>query len=784
MLKHHLLLTIRNFKRFKNAFFINITGLSTGLACAILIFLWVSDELKIDAFHANSERLFQVMEHQQYADEIMTTWSTPGILAESLKDEIPEIELAATTTWINSFTLSVGEKNLKSDGYYVGEDYFNIFSYDLLQGNPSLVLKDKSSIVISKDLAISLFGNEEDAVGKQVEFQHEKTFLVSGVFENIPPNSSFQFDFVLSFEAFKDENEWVLEWGNNGPPTYVLLQNGVDAQVVSDKIANYIKTKDEDSHVTLFLKKYADQYLYGNYENGKEAGGRIEYVHLFSIIALFILAIACINFMNLSTARASRRTKEVGIKKALGIKRYGLIAQFMSESIVISVFALVLSILMVWLVLPEFNSITDKNIYLNFTIEQLSLFFGIAILTGILSGSYPALYLSGFNPVVVLKGQLRTSLGELWVRRGLVIFQFFLSIVLIVSVLVIYNQISFVQNKNLGYDKENIIYFSIEGRLTENIDTFLEELKKKPGVKAASSIGHTLSGRNNNTMGLEWEGKDPEANILFENVRVNYGMLEALGIEMKEGRTFSRDFSTDTSKIILNEAALKVMGLKDPIGKTIRLWDEYDMEIIGIAKDFHFQSLHSPVNPLFFWVRPENTWYVMARIEAGKEKETIASLTDFYQDYNPGFSFDYHFLDENYERMYAAELRVSSLSKYFAALAIIISCLGLLGLAAFTAERRIKEIGIRKALGSSSFNILLLLTGDFTKMVLVAIGLALPVSYWAINTWLERFSFRIDLEIWFFIIAGFIALLIAWLTVGSQAIRAARINPAKCLKDQ
>ena len=784
MLKHHLLLTIRNFKRFKNAFFINITGLSTGLACAILIFLWVSDELKMDAFHANSERLFQVMEHQQYADEIMTTWSTPGILAESLKDEIPEIELAATTTWINSFTLSVGEKNLKSDGYYVGEDYFNIFSYDLLQGNPSLVLKDKSSIVISKDLAISLFGNEEDAVGKQVEFQHEKTFLVSGVFENIPPNSSFQFDFVLSFEAFKDENEWVLEWGNNGPPTYVLLQNGVDAQVVSDKIANYIKTKDEDSHVTLFLKKYADQYLYGNYENGKEAGGRIEYVHLFSIIALFILAIACINFMNLSTARASRRTKEVGIKKALGIKRYGLIAQFMSESIVISVFALVLSILMVWLVLPEFNSITDKNIYLNFTIEQLSLFFGIAILTGILSGSYPALYLSGFNPVVVLKGQLRTSLGELWVRRGLVIFQFFLSIVLIVSVLVIYNQISFVQNKNLGYDKENIIYFSIEGRLTENIDTFLEELKKKPGVKAASSIGHTLSGRNNNTMGLEWEGKDPEANILFENVRVNYGMLEALGIEMKEGRTFSRDFSTDTSKIILNEAALKVMGLKDPIGKTIRLWDEYDMEIIGIAKDFHFQSLHSPVNPLFFWVRPENTWYVMARIEAGKEKETIASLTDFYQDYNPGFSFDYHFLDENYERMYAAELRVSSLSKYFAALAIIISCLGLLGLAAFTAERRIKEIGIRKALGSSSFNILLLLTGDFTKMVLVAIGLALPVSYWAINTWLERFSFRIDLEIWFFIIAGFIALLIAWLTVGSQAIRAARINPAKCLKDQ
>jgi len=784
MLKHHLLLTFRNFNRFKNAFLINLAGLSTGLACTMLIFLWVNDELSIDSFHKKTDRLFQVREHQQYAEEIMTTTSTPGILAEALKDEIPEVEYSATTTWINNSTISVGEKNVKAEGFHVGEDYFNIFSFPLIEGDPSQVLADKSSIVISESLAISLFGNVEEAVGKQVEYQHAKTFLVSGVFENIPNNSSYQFEFVLSFEDFKDDNDWVLNWGNNGPRTFLTLKEGTNAAEVDEKIADFIKTKEEDSHVTLFLKKYADNYLYGRYENGKLSGGRIEYVQLFSVIAIFILAIACINFMNLSTARASRRTKEVGIKKALGIKRSGLIAQFMSESILVALLSLIIAILIVWLVLPEFNTITDKKIVLDFNLIQISFFLGITLFTGFIAGSYPALYLSGFNPVKVLKGQLRTSLGELWVRRGLVIVQFFLSVILIVSVLVIYTQIEFVQNKNLGYDKENVIYFETEGRVEENLETFLQELNKQPGVVSASSIGHTLNGRNNNTMGLDWEGKDPDANILFENVRVNFDMLETLDIQIKEGRSFSREFSTDTSKIIINEAALKVMGLEDPIGKTIKLWDEYDLEIIGIAKDFHFQSLHAPVNPLFFVVNPRNTWFIMARLEAGREKETIARITDFYQAYNPGFTFDYQFLDDSYQRMYTAELRVSALSKYFAGLAIIISCLGLLGLAAFTAERRVKEIGIRKALGSSSFNILLLLTGDFTKMVLIAICFALPVSYWAISIWLDKFTFSIDLELWFFIIAGALAMVIAWLTVGSQALRAARVNPAKCLKDQ
>ncbi|MEM1136118.1 MAG: ABC transporter permease, partial [Bacteroidota bacterium] len=436
MFKHYLLLALRNFKRFKNSLFINLTGLSTGLACTMLIFLWVNDELNMDSFHKKDARLYQVMEHQKYSDEIMTTTSTPGVLAETLKEEIPEVEFAATTTWVESNTLTFGENNIKAKGYHVGADYFNIFSYGLIQGDPTQVLADKSSIVISEDLANKLFGTYEGAVGKQIEFQHEKTFLVSGVFKGTPKQSSEQFDFVLSFEEYKDENEWVLSWGNNGPKTFIILREGSNPDEVDKKIADFIKGKNEESLVTLFLKRYSEKYLYGRYENGKPSGGRIEYVRLFSIIAVFILVIACINFMNLSTARASRRTKEVGIKKALGVKRGDLIGQFMGESLLIAFISLCIALLLVWVALPEFNTITDKQITLDFSLNQFLGFLAITILTGIISGSYPALYLSSFQPVKVLKGELRTSLGELWVRRGLVIFQFALSVLLIVSVLV------------------------------------------------------------------------------------------------------------------------------------------------------------------------------------------------------------------------------------------------------------------------------------------------------------------------------------------------------------
>ncbi|MEM6525710.1 MAG: ABC transporter permease [Bacteroidota bacterium] len=786
MLKHNLILAYRNFKRFTSSFFINLIGLSTGLACALFIFLWVNDEMSMNTFHEKSDRLYQVLEHQQYADHIMTTTSTPGVLAEALKEEIPEIEYAATTTWINSNTLTVEDRNITTRGYHVGSDFFNIFSFKLTQGDADLVLAEKTNIVISEELAIKLFDTTEDIIGRQVEFQHNKLFQVSGVFERNPRNSSIQFEYVMSFEEFKENNGWVLSWGSNGPRTFVILNEGTDAGEVSEKIADFVTQKGEQTNVTLFLDQYTNRYLYGRFENGKRSGGRIEYVRLFGAIAVFILVIACINFMNLSTARASRRAKEVGIKKSIGANQGMLVFQYLFESILIALLSFGVAILIVWVTLPQFNFITDKEISIDLTDPRLiTWFLGITVVTGVLAGSYPALYLSGFKPVKVLKGEVKGSIGELWARRGLVIFQFTLSIVLIVAVLVIYKQIEFVQNKNLGYNKDNVIYFASEGRIDANLETFLNEVKVIPGVISASSSGHTFMGRNNNTSGLSWEGKNPDDKILFENVRVNHEFLETMGVEIVDGRSFSRDSPSDTAKIIFNETAIRIMGYEDePIGRVIRMWDEIDLEIVGVAKDFHFQSLHTTVQPLFFRLTPEETWNVMVRIEAGKEKETLAALTAFYSDFNPGFAFEYQFLDEEYRAMYAAEQRVATLSQYFAGFAIIISCLGLFGLAMFTAERRLKEIGIRKALGSSAANIVYLLSGDFTKMVLISILIALPLSYYLIEMWLQRFAFKIDLEIWFFGVSGLIALVIAWLTIGSHAVKAANTNPARCLRDE
>lgn len=785
MFRHNLLVIYRNFKRFKSTFFINLTGLSAGLACSLLIYLWVNDELSIDKFHEKDAQLFQVMENRVQAQGILTAQSTSGSLAETLKSDMPEVEYAISSKQFVA-TLSEGNNDFRSKGRYAGKDIFNMYSYGLQQGDANQVLSDKNSIVISERLAQNLFHTTENVIGKLVEFQHEKQFTVSGVFKGTPPNSSEQFDFVVSYELYKELYPNSVHWGNSGPDTFVLLKSGTDVNQFNKKIANLVKTKTngEVTHRTLFVRPFSSGYLYGKYENGLTAGGRIEYVRLFSIIAIFILMIACINFMNLSTAKASGRIKEVGIKKAIGAYRETLIYQYLGESMLMTFLSLFLSVLIVLLVLPQFNEITGKDLTLYYDPKMVFTLLGVVVVTGLISGSYPALYLSGFNPISVLKGKLNVSVGEVWARKGLVVFQFTISVILIVSVIVVYKQVEFVQSENLGYDKDNIVYFTREGKMSDDakMETFLSELKNTPGIVNASSIGHDMTGHNSGTFGVWWEGKAEDNKTEFENVGVNYEMMQTLGIQLKEGRLFSKDFSADSSKIIFNEAAIKFMGLKDPVGKTVKLWGE-DMQIVGVAKDFHFESLHENVKPLFFRLSQGSTYIIMAKIAAGKEKPVLASMGELYKKYNPGFSLDYKFLDQEYQAQYAAEQRVAALSKYFAGLAILISCLGLFGLAAFTAERRLKEIGIRKVLGSSVFSIVYLLSSDFTKLVIAAIFIALPASYLITGYWLKSFALHIDLEIWYFLGAGIAALLIAWLTVGMQAVKAANVNPLECLKD-
>ncbi|GLU51722.1 ABC transporter permease [Dyadobacter frigoris] len=786
MFRHNLLVIYRNFKRFKSTFFINLTGLSAGLACSLLIYLWVNDELSVDKFHEKDSQLFQVMENRVQAQGIWTATSTSIPLAETLKSEMPEVEYTMGSRLFEG-TLSVGNTDLRSKGRYAGKDIFNMFSYGLEQGNASQVLNDKNSIVISEKLAQNLFHTTQNVIGKSIEFQHEKQFVVSGIYKGTPSNSSEQFDFVISFEIIKDQYKSSANWGNTGPDTFVLLKSGTDVSQFNKKIANLVKAKSngEVTHRTLFLRPYSSGYLHGKYENGLTAGGRIEYVRLFSIIAVFILIIACINFMNLSTAKASGRIKEVGIKKAIGAYRETLIYQYLGESMLMTFLSLFLSVLLVLLFLPQFNEITNKNLTFHYDPKLIFTLLGVVVFTGLISGSYPALYLSGFNPISVLKGKLNISTGEVWARKGLVVFQFTISVILIVSVIVVYKQVEFVQSENLGYNKDNIVYFMREGKLSDDskMETFLSELKNTPGVVNASSIGHDMTGHNSGTSGIWWEGKAEDNKTEFENVGVNYEMMQTLGIQMKEGRLFSRDFSADSSKIIFNEAAVKFMGMKDPVGKTVKLWGN-DMQIVGIAKDFHFESLHENVKPLFFRLAKGNTYLIMAKIAAGKEKPVITSMEELYKRHNPGFSLNYKFLDQEYQAQYAAELRVAALSKYFAGLAILISCLGLFGLAAFTAERRLKEIGIRKVLGSSVFNIVYLLSSDFTKLVIAAIVIALPVSYLITGYWLQSFALHIDLQVWYFLGAGVAALAIAWLTVGMQAVKAANVNPLECLKSE
>lgn len=783
-MKYYLRITLRNFFRHKVSSLINLVGLTTGLSCAFFIYLWVQDEFTINKFHEKDDRLYRVMEFQTYSNEKFATNSTPGILGENLKLDFPDIQYAATTTWINPVLLAHEDTYFNEEGYHVGEDFFNIFTYPLIAGDPDNVLKDKTSICISRDLANKFFGSVDTAVGKTLRYDDDRNFIVSGVFENINPKSTHIFDFVLPLQDYLDRNDWATQWGNNGPHTYVILQEGANADEVTKKIAGYIKSKEEDSHIDLFLKKYSEQYLYGSYTNGVPDGGRIDYVRLFSVIAVFILVIACINFMNLSTARASKRAHEVGVRKAIGADRSLLIRQYIGEAVLISFFSMVMAYMVVLSLLPQFNEITDKTISLELNPEIVAVSVLTVILTGVLAGSYPALYLTHFNPVQVLKGEIKSSAGELWARKGLVVFQFTITIILIVGVIVIYKQTEYAFTKNLGYNQDNIVFFSQDGGISEKRETFFNELRKIPGVVNAGGTSHGMVYQQSNTMGLEWRGKQPEERKLFENIRVDYEFYETMGFDLVTGRWFSREFGSDTTKMVINEAAARAMGFtaEEAIGEHITLWEEYDLEIVGVLKDFHYMSIHQEVDPAFF--RIESTWNVAVRLEAGKEVQTMYAIEELYQEFSPGFIFEYEFLDKRYQRLYNSEKRIGTLSSYFAGFAIVISCLGLFGLASFTAERRLKEIGIRKVLGASVTNIVMMLSKDFTRLVGISIIIAVPISYYFMNQWLESFAYKIDLTVWIFIGTAGISLLIAWLTVSSQALRAANINPAKCLKDE
>lgn len=785
MLKNYFKMAWRSLRKDRQSSMLNLVGLSSGLACALFIYLWVTDERSVDKFNEKDNRLFKVMEHRVKSGGIWTSPTTAGPMAEAMKADFPEIEYAVTEQPARDATLSVGQNDVKTSGKYTGKDFFRIFSYPLLHGSPGEALAGANSIVLSESLARKLFNTTDNVIGKSVEFGHAQQFTVSGIYRNPPVNASEQFEFLLPIALRFNKFEWIKSWGNTGTLTVVLLKEGTDFSRFNKKLADYVKVKSEGeiTHRTPFLKPYSEYYLYGSYENGVLTGGRISYVKLFSLIAVFILIIAAINFMNLSTAKAARRMKEIGIKKVAGATRGSLMLQYLGESVLMTFLSLVVAVLLVALLLPAFNNITGKQLALTADPRLIGAFLLITLITGLIAGSYPALYLSGFRPIAVLKGRLASSAGELWVRKGLVVFQFVISAVLIVSVMVVYKQVEYVQNKSLGYNRDNVLVFPREGKLAseDHLETFMAEVKALPGVENASYMAHNMAGHNSGTSGVEWTGKDPGDRTEFENVAVSHGMMETIGVEMKEGRTFSKNFASDSNAIIFNETAIKFMGIREPIGKTVKLWGE-TREIVGVVKDFHFESLHEPVKPLFFRLNPDATYSAAIKIKAGKVQETVAGLESLYRRFNPGFPFAYKFIDEGYQEMYTAEKRISVLSRYFAGLAILISCLGLFGLAAYTAQRRQKEIGVRKVVGASTGNVVLMLSRDFLKLVLIAILIAFPLAWWATNQWLQGFEYHITPQVSMFAIAGLATLVITCLTISYQAVKAAMANPVISLK--
>jgi predicted permease len=790
MIRNHLKIAWRNLLKDRQFTLLNVLGLSAGLACALLIFLWVNDEGSYDKFFANDSQVYQVMEHRKSDGDIKISDESSGLVSEVLKNQMPQVQYAASLAppeWFQKFTLSAGDKNIKAKGQYAGKDYFNIFSFKLLEGDKNKVLADNSSIVISDELAKKLFGTTENIIGKPVDFQHDTTFFISGVFEKLPSHSSQQFDFVLSFDYYFSVQSWVKTWGNTGPHNFVLLKKGTDVNAFNKKIGGVIAANADDTTRSLFAAKFSDNYLLNSFDHGALVGSKIIYVRLFSLIAIFILVIACINFMNLSTAKASRRMKEVGIKKVVGANRKQLIFQFLSESIMLTLLAMGFAVLVVWLLLPQFNQLTGKQISLAPDPKIVGSFFAIVLAAGLLAGSYPALYLSKFNPLSVLKGTLNTSIAEAFSRKGLVVFQFTMSSVLIVAVIIIYQQVRFIQSTNPGYNKDNIVRFDSEGNIQGREDQFISEMKKIPGVVNASFTFNNMIGRNYGVWGIGWEGKDPNADIYFEGFGAGYDFIETMDMQMKEGRSFSRNYGDDFSKVLLNEAAIKAMHLKDPVGKTITVFGDR-RQVIGIVKDFHFESLHEPVKPAYFTLQQnpgKNPWFkLMVRIKATDQQQTIAAIQRLYESFNPGFPFTFNFLSEAYQKQYDTETRIATLSKYFAALAIIISCLGLFGLAAFTAQKRRKEIGVRKVVGASVMDITSMLSKDFLRLVVLALCVAFPVSWWLMNNWLQGFAYRVHIGAGVFLIAGISIILITIITISYQSIKAAITNPVKSLRTE
>lgn len=789
MLRNYLLVTFRNLR--KNGFysFINISGLAIGITCSILILLWVADETSFDKMHPKADRLYQVWVNAHFDGRINSWTSVPLPTYEAMKTANANIVHALVTDWGGDHLLAASdEKRMNKRGFYVSEEFLEMFQFPLIAGNAELILDDPANIVITKSTASALFGNE-DAMGKIIRVDNQYDLKVAGILKDIPTNSTFQFDFLLPWKHHYNTSDWVkrntTNWGNYSFQVFVELNDPKNKAATEEGVRDMLGKHGEDKEMkhAFFLYPLLRWRLYSNFDNGVERGGMSDYVQLFTVIAVFIIVIACINFMNLATARSERRAREVGIRKSVGSRRLELIFQFMGESIIIAFISFVVAVVVAQLLLPSYNTLVEKKLFIDYTSKEFWLFsLGLIFITGTIAGSYPAFYLSGFQPVKVLKGKPTIGKGASLPRKILVTLQFGFSILLIISMFVIYNQIQLAKGRDIGYSQENLITVPLNKDYHDNLKHIKVELLASNAVESMVRVNSAITDINSNNF-VGWPGKPEQLKVIFTTIVTDYDWAKTMGVKMIEGRDFSEDFKSDSLAIIVNKAAIKIMGLKDPIGTELDLWGK-KRKLIGVCDDVLMGSPYEEVKPMFAVL---DDWWGSITVRLKKTSDlqgSIKTVENIFKKYGPAYPFEYAFVDVEFQKKFTTINLTSKLASLFAILAVVITGLGLFGLASFTAEQRTKEIGIRKVLGASVSSLVSLISKEFSVMVVLAFGLSAPLSWWLMTQYLQRYAIRTAVAWWIFPLTGAIALGFALLIVSTQALKAAQSNPVNSLRNE
>jgi putative ABC transport system permease protein len=785
MFKNYLKVTWRNLLKNKGFTAINIAGLAIGMASAALILLWIQNEVSYDQFHTKKQRLYE-MYNQSVFDGKLWSWNnTPKVMLPTLKQDYPQVEQGSRLNRAN-FLFTVGDKHLNLSGNHVDPEFLTMFDFPLLKGNRKIALNNMKSVVITEKTAKKLFGNG-DAMGKTIKIDSVDFFTVTGVMKDLPNNTRFSFEYLMPWTYMEKINGGPEKnWGNNSVSTFILLKPGVTEDYFTKRVKDITRTHSDTKDVDVFVHPASKWRLYSKFENGKIVGGRIGTIKLFSIIAGFILLIACINFMNLSTARSEKRAKEVGIRKVVGASKGSLIAQFLGESVMIALIAGLLALVIIQLSLPGFNNLTEKQLFIPFNSPVFWLItIGFMLFTGVLSGSYPALYLSSFAPVKVLKGTFKAAKAALSPRKVLVVTQFTFAIVLIISTIIVRDQLEHAQNRDTGYKKNNLVYSFMTGTVDKNYKLIRNELLTSGAATAVTKTSAPMTEGWSDTWGFSWDGKIEGEKIDFNVFNTDGNFAKTMGLKIVDGRDIDPiQYPSDSLAVLLNEAAVKVMKFKKPVGQIIRNGDQ-KMTVVGVVKDFILQSPYEPVKGMV--IQGPKSWFSVIHYKLNEKNTTAQNLKlaeAVFKKFNSEYPFEYQFVDEEYNKKFEAEQRIGVLASLFAGLTIFISCLGLFGLATYMAQNRIKEIGVRKVLGASVFGVTSMLSTDFLKLVGVSFLFATPIAWYGMHIWLQTYSYRVDISVWVFVTAAIVTTLLSILTVSFQAVKAALANPVKSLRSE